>query len=73
MDAARRLGTGEHQQEVSGEKPEGAGKVDGKIGTRGPGRGRELVPRSQRIKVGVNIHVWRGTLEILAVTNNLAL
>lgn len=73
MDAAGRLGTGEHQHEMSGEKPEGAGRVERRIGTRGPHRGRELVPRSQRVKVGVNVHVWRGTLEILAVANNLAL
>lgn len=46
MDAAGRLGTLEHQQEVSGEKPEGARRVDERMGTRGPGRGREQVPTS---------------------------
>lgn len=47
MDAAGRLGTGEHQQEVSGEKPEGLGKFHETIGTRDPRRGGELVPKGQ--------------------------
>ena len=51
----------------------GVGRIDGTIETRGPNTGRELLPRSQGVKVGVNVHARREALETLRVTNNLAL
>lgn len=44
-------------------KGRGVGRVEDTIGTRGRNRGRYLVPRSQRVRVGVSGHVWREALE----------
>lgn len=65
-------GTWEHQQEVSGEKPEAAQRVGDRMGTKGPSRGKEQVLRGQKGLSGNKcVCVCGGRPWRLTNTNNL--